>query len=234
MLGIIVQLIISGLLLWLFQKKNHYVLGFFLGFFPTRRRIGHFMLFLLVTASCCTLGFLMKMYFAKQQWVLNPNLNESLIWKGIEWNLKSVLFEELIFRGAIFYILIQRIGARKAIIISAIGFGIYHWFSYGILGNWLQMAIIFFVTGAMGLVLAYGFAKSKSLYIPIAIHFGWNYTQQSIFSSGPIGKQILIPVLPHSEVTVSYVTFFCILLLPMILMLGINYWIIRKMKKVEE
>lgn len=230
MLGIIVQLAISWLLLWLFQKQHLFALGFL----PTRKRLFHFALFLLVTALCCTSGFLMKIYFAKQQWVLNPKLNASLVWFGIWWNLKSVLFEELVFRGAILYILIQRIGRTKAIIISTIGFGIYHWFSFGILGNWLQMAIIFLATGAMGLVLAYGYAKSSSLYIPIAIHFGWNYTQQSIFSSGPIGKQILIPVVPHPDVQVSYFTFFCILLLPMIAVLLINYLLIRRIKIVEE
>jgi membrane protease YdiL (CAAX protease family) len=234
MLGIIVQLIISGLLLWLFQRKNQYVLGFFLGFFPTKKRTLHFALFIFVTACCCTLGFMLKMYFANQRWMLNPDLNDSLVWDGISWNMKSVLFEELIFRGAIFYILIQRIGAKKAIIISAIGFDIYHWFSFGILGNWLQMAVIFLITGTMGLVLAYGFVKSRSLYIPIAIHFGWNYTQQSIFSSGPIGKQIFIPVLPHPAIQVSYFAFFCILLLQMIAVFLINFLLIRRINVAEE
>ncbi len=229
MLGILIQLAVSWLILWLFQKKNLGVLGFY----PTQQRLAYFALFLIITALCCASGFLLKMAFAKQRWTLNPVLTGQLIWAGIWWNIKSVLFEELIFRGAIFYALIKRIGQRRAILISAIGFGIYHWFSFGIIGNPTQMALIFFVTGIMGLVLAYGYAKSFSLLIPIAIHFGWNYTQQCIFSNGPIGKQILIPVLPQAAITVSYFTFFSILLLPIILMLGINYWLIRKMKKME-
>jgi len=230
MLGILVQLALSWLILWLFQKKNLRVLGFY----PAQKRLAYFALLFVITALFCASGFFMKMLFAKQQWTLNPALTVQLVWEGIWWNLKSVLFEELIFRGAIFYVLLKRIGQGKAILVSAIGFGIYHWFSFGILGNPAQMVIVFFVTGSMGLLLAYGYAKSLSLLIPIAIHFGWNYTQQAIFSSGPIGKQLFIPAIPHAAMNVSYFVFFSILLLPMISMLLINYWIIRNMEQVGE
>jgi membrane protease YdiL (CAAX protease family) len=58
-----------------------------------------------------------------------------LIVKGTWWTLFSVLYEELIFRGVVLYILIKRIGEVKAILISCIAFGIYHWFSYGLFWN---------------------------------------------------------------------------------------------------
>jgi uncharacterized protein len=227
MLGIIVQLAISWLLLWLFEKRNLGVLGFF----PTKKRWSDFTLFFIITAACCASGFLFRFIFGNERWMVNPKLSGSLIADGVWWNIKSVLFEELIFRGVIFYILIKKLGASKAIIISAVAFGIYHWFSFGILGNVKQMVIVFFMTGLMGLLLAYGYAKTFSLYIPCAIHLGWNFTQGFIFSSGPTGNGILIQIKNQADVNVGYVIFFCILFLPVISMLLINYFLLKRRKQ---
>jgi membrane protease YdiL (CAAX protease family) len=224
MIGIIVQISLSWLIVWLFEKGNLS----FLGFCPTKRRVFDFILFFLITAICCSIGFFSRMYFAKEQWQINPSLTISLILEAIWWNIKSVLFEELIFRGVIFYILIRKIGALKAIIISSIAFGIYHWFSYEVIGNPTQMAIIFVTTGIMGLLYAYGYAKTFSLYIPCAIHLGWNITQGFIFSQGPIGNGIFIQVLPQPVVTVSYFAYFTILLFPMLSAIFINCILLKK------
>lgn len=174
----------------------------------------------------------MHMLFAKQEWELNPKFTANLILTGIWWNVKSVLFEELIFRGVLFYILIKKLGAVKAIIISAIAFGIYHWFSHGVIGNPVQMVITFVITGTMGLVYAYGYSKFFSLYIPIAIHLGWNLTQSVIFSNTVIGDQLFVQVKPVPELQVSYFVYFCILLIPMLSAIMINYFILRKQRQV--
>lgn len=206
MLGILVQLIFSCLHIWLLEKNDLKVLSLF----PTRQRLLDFVLFLIVTAACCSTEFLMKIFLAHQQWKINPAFTAKLLVEGIWWNIKSVLFEELIFRGVILYLLIKRTGVPKATIISAIAFGIYHWFSFGIIGNIPQMAIIFIITGAMGLLLAYAYAKTLSLYIPIATHFGWNFTHIFVFSERPIGKGLFIPVNPAPFRTDSYLLFFTI------------------------
>jgi len=224
MLGIIVQLAISWLLVWLVEKKDLRVLGFM----PTAQRLLDFLLFLLITAACCASGFLLRMYFGNEKWALNPALNAKLVIDGLWWNIKSVLFEELIFRGVIFYILIKKLGLVKALFISAAAFGIYHWFSFGIIGNVQQMILTFFITGIMGLVYAYGYARTFSLYIPCAIHLGWNFTQGFIFSSGPIGNGVLIQVNSQNPVTVSYFIFFCIMLLPMLAAWLVNYFLLRR------
>jgi len=229
MLGIIIQLLVSWLLIWLFEKDNLKVLGFY----PTKKRLLGFVLFFIVTALCCSSDFFMRMLFAKQQWQLNPKLSAGLIISGTWWNIKSVLFEELIFRGALMYILIKRLGPAKAIIISAICFGIYHWFSHEVIGNPVQMAITFVVTGTMGLLYAYGYAKTFSLYIPIAIHLGWNLTSSLIFSQGNIGDQLLVPVRPAPEVTVGYFVYFSIVFVPMLSALLINYFMLMRMKQAE-
>ena len=224
MIGVIVQLTLSWLIVWFFEKGNLS----FLGFYPTKRRLVDFVLFFFITALCCSTGFFLRMYFAKEQWGLNHSLTPKLILEAVWWNVKSVLFEELIFRGVIFYILIKKVGSLKAIIISAIAFGIYHWFSYEVIGNPIQMAITFVITGIMGLLYAYGYAKTFSLYIPCAIHLGWNLTQGFIFSQGPIGKGIFIQVMPQPTVNVSYLVYFIILIFPMLSTLLIDFFILRQ------
>ncbi len=229
MLGIIVQLLVSWLLLWLFEKKG---LGVF-GFYPTKKRLLGFAMFFLITALCCSSDFFMRMLFAKQQWQLNQKLTAGLIWNGLWWNIKSVLFEEFIFRGALMYILIRKTGATKAIIISAISFGIYHWFSFNVLGNPFQMLIVFITTGIMGLLYAYAYAKTFSLYYPMAIHLGWNLTRSVLFSETVIGDQLLVHVKPVPEVSVGYFVYFCIIYLPLLSALLVNFFVLKRMKQEE-
>jgi membrane protease YdiL (CAAX protease family) len=224
MIGILVQLAISWLLIWLFQKGNLGVLGLM----PTKKRLFDFALFFLITVACAVSGFLLKMLIAKQSWMLNPNINGGSILQAVWFTIKSVLFEEFIFRGVLLYILIKKFGATKAIIISGIAFGIYHWFSHELWGNPVQMAIEFCMTGIMGLVLAYGYTKSFSLFIPIAIHLGWNIVQMVIFSGNTIGPQLFIEVMPRPVVTISYVSFFAMQLLPVISCWLICMWLLRK------
>jgi membrane protease YdiL (CAAX protease family) len=229
MTGIIVQLAISWLIVWLYEKGNLNCLGLM----PTKKRLLDFTLFFLVTTACAISGFLLKMWIAKQSWMLNPALNTGAILEGVWFTVKSVLFEEFIFRGVLLYILIKKLGATRAIIISAVAFGIYHWFSHELWGNPAQMAIEFVMTGIMGLVLAYGYAKSFSLFIPIAIHFGWNIVQMVVFSGNTIGKQLFVEVLPRPVVTISYFSFFTMQLLPVISCWVITTWLLRKYKQVK-
>ena len=227
MLGILVQLLISWLIIWLFEKGDLS----FLGFYPTKKRLIGFALFITVTALCCSSDFFMRMLFAKQEWALNPKLTANLVLTGIWWNIKSVLFEELIFRGVLFYILIKKLGHTKAIIISAIAFGIYHWFSHEVIGNPIQMLITFIITGTMGLVYAYSYSKTFSLYYPIAIHLGWNLTSSVIFSKSILGNQLFTQVQPVPEVQVGYFIYFCIAFIPLLSAILINYFMVRRLKQ---
>lgn len=227
MIGIIVQLALSWLIIWIFEKGNLS----FLGFSPTKKRLADFFIFLFITAACCASGYLLRMLWGNEEWELNPALSIGLIADGIWWNIKSVLFEELIFRGVLFYILIKTLGAVKAIIISSVAFGIYHWFSFENFGKPVEMIYTFFITGIMGLVYAYGYAKTFSLFIPCAIHFGWNATRGIIFSDSLIGKQLLVPV-PVEPVQVNYFTFYFILIFPLLSAILVNYFLLKRKKQV--
>lgn len=229
MIGIIIQLALSWIILWFYEKGNLNALGLL----PTKRRLLDFMVFFTLTALCCASGFFLRMHFAQEQWVLNPSATFTLMLTGIWWNIKSVLYEELIFRGVLLYILIRRLGALKAVIISSVAFGIYHWFSQGALGNPAQMAILFVMTGTMGLVYAYGFARTFSLYVPSAIHLGWNVTQSVVFSAGAIGDQLFVEVMPPPQVTVSYFVYFLVTFIPLLSVWGLNYVLLRARKQAD-
>ena len=229
MLQLVGLLAISWLLIWLFEKGNLSVLGLT----PTKDRLKYFTILFLVTAVCCSSGFFLRMYFAKEEFGLNPRTSIPFILTGIWVTLKSVLFEELLCRGVGLYILIKKIGPRWAIIISAIIFGLLHWLNGGVFGNGLQMLIVFAYTFTFGLVLAYAFAKSFSLYLPIAMHFGWNFTQNFIFPERLSENTLFISVL-QPIVTVSYFVYFTILLFPKISAILIDWLIIKRHRQIKQ
>ncbi len=92
MAEIIGLIAISWLLIWLFEKGNLSVLGLR----PTKRKLKISAILFIITAICSSTAFFMRIYFSKEQFSLNPQLNISLVLTGIWVNFKSVLFEELL------------------------------------------------------------------------------------------------------------------------------------------
>ncbi|BFO66237.1 CPBP family intramembrane metalloprotease [Chryseobacterium sp. S0630] len=215
MIGIIIELIISWLLLKFTVNKDLSVLGFK----PSKTRLIYFGIGFLLATAICSLYHIMTTAFINNGWILNKQLTLSAALMGIWWVLKSVLFEELLFRGALLYLAIEKWGTTKACLLSAACFGVYHWFSYNAFGNPFQMGIIFGMTAIFGWMLAVSFAKTKSLYLPIALHFGWNLFNIIVFSNGPLGKQLFIKANEnHLEGISSLLVFlFQILALPLLI-----------------
>lgn len=204
MIGIIIELIISWILLKFIEKKNLSVLGFKV----SANRLNNLGTGFLLAAVACSLYHVMTTSFIDNTWVINKEMTFQKILAGIWWVLKSVVFEELLFRGALLYIAIQKLGDKKACILSAICFGFYHWFSYNAFGNPVQMGIIFLMTGIFGYVLAISFAKTQSLYLPMGLHLGWNFFNILVFSNGPLGKQFLMKANDHHlEGIISLIVF---------------------------
>lgn len=164
-----------------------------LGFNKPSQRLVEFIAGLLIAGLFASAQFLLISTFAEFQWVLNLDFSAAMLMDSLRWNINSVLYEELVFRGYLLYKAIEILGTRKACYLSAVTFGIYHWFSYEIFGNLVPMAYVFFLTGSFGLMQAYSFAKSKSVVLPIALHLGWNAVAIMIFSNGPLGAQLLVP-----------------------------------------
>jgi membrane protease YdiL (CAAX protease family) len=227
MLGILIQLILSWIILQFLAKASLDVLGY-------RITIAVFQLcvfLFLFTMLSALLGYALRWWFG-ERWGMNPDFSLMLFVNGVWWNIKSVLFEELIFRGALFYLLIQWLGAKKALMLSAGVFGVYHWFSYEILGQPIPMLVIFLLTATAGLVYGYAYLKTATLYAPIAMHFAWNFTNNFLFSGGQIGKGIFVP-LPTDAVQVGYIAFVLVQYLPMAVFFVGNYFLLKRFGKVN-
>jgi hypothetical protein len=226
MLQIIGLLVISWILIWLIEKDNLSVLGLK----PTQNKVKLFIILFIVSSAISATTFVFRMYFAQEEYMVNPNLTINSFLRDTWFQIRTVLTEELLFRGVLLYILIKKIGTSKAIILSSILFGMMHWI--GIWGNLTQMAIVFVATFAMGLLLAYSYARTSSLLMPFAIHFGWNFIQNYVFPDSAVGNHVFI-LANQPTVTISYAIFFAIFFLPKIMIIVLNYLVLRRYKLIE-
>ncbi len=186
MLGLLVIIVISWLLLHFFEKKNINVLGVI----PNTNRLRQFLIGLLVIIVITLLNIYVETLILKVDWKLNAISYHEII-NALWYHLKSALTEDLVFRGAILYILISKLGVKWAIWISAVVFGIYHWFSYGIFGeSVILLAYVFLITGFTGYVWAYTFYKTKSIMMGLGFHLGMNFINVCFFESQPYGELI--------------------------------------------
>lgn len=90
--------------------------------------------------------------------------------------------EELAFRGALFRILEERTGTWGALAFSAIAFGGLHLINpdatfWGALAIAVEAGLMF---GAI-------YAATRSLWLPIGLHFGWNMAEQGIYGTSVSG-----------------------------------------------
>ena len=188
-IGTLVALFLSWLLLRLTVREPLTVLGIV----PTRQRMIELVAGMLFMALIGVINFTWQAHFKEISYRINLDYGLFQLLGGSGWVLSAVLFEELLFRGVLLYLLIRYIGVVKACLLSSIVFGVYHWFSYEVFGSRLILMIyIFLVTGAGGWMFAFAYAKTRSLYAPLGLLLGWNLVAAVVFSSGPIGQQLLI------------------------------------------
>ena len=91
--------------------------------------------------------------------------------------------EEIIFRGVLFRWIDEKWGFWAAIIVSALLFGLIHITNPG--GTlWSSVAIAV----EAGLMLGAAYKWSGTLWLPIGIHWAWNFSQGNIFGFGVSGQ----------------------------------------------
>ncbi len=164
-----------------------------LGLDATRLRAAQLVAAFLAAAAAVVLQQTALSAASGLAWRVNADFGAGDLFRGIRLNVNSVLFEELVFRGYLLYQAIRWLGMRRAVALDAGAFGVYHWFSYGVIGNPVTMAFVFLNTGAFGLMLALAFARTASLAAPVGLHLGWNTASYLLFSAGPFGRGILLP-----------------------------------------
>ncbi|MDX1371606.1 MAG: CPBP family intramembrane glutamic endopeptidase [Nitrososphaeraceae archaeon] len=126
-------------------------------------------------------------------WNLRNDISFNIIPEVIWYHLKSALTEDLLFRGILLYLLVKKIGLQKASLLSGFVFGVYHWFSYGIIGSGIvPMIFVLLSTGFMGYVWAIAYGKTNSILLGLGLHFGWNIFTTLFFTSTPYGEILFI------------------------------------------
>jgi hypothetical protein len=169
------------------EKKNIEALGII----PTKKRISQFIIGFFVIISINLIAILIESFALNVSWKQNDTIHYNLLFDAFVYHIRSALTEDLVFRGAILYILIQRIGAKKGIFISALVFGVYHIFSYGMTNSSI-IAILYvtLITGFTGYVWAYTFHKTKSIMLGLGFHLGYNYIMSIFYENQPYGELI--------------------------------------------
>lgn len=97
----------------------------------------------------------------------------------------AALGEELLFRGVLFRIIEERLGSWLALAISAAIFGTMH-----LLNANANAATAVAIALEAGVLLGAAYMYTRRLWLPIAIHAGWNFGELGIFGvpgSGPDG-----------------------------------------------
>ncbi|MDY5824133.1 MAG: type II CAAX endopeptidase family protein [Candidatus Coprenecus sp.] len=88
--------------------------------------------------------------------------------------------EEVLFRGILFRMIDERYGALLAFIISSLTFGAVHLMTVDF---WTALAI----SAEAGFMLAAAYKFRNNLWIPIGIHWTWNFTLGPVFGVGVSG-----------------------------------------------
>ncbi len=92
--------------------------------------------------------------------------------------------EELLFRGYLFQAAIESSNVTVAVIASSLLFSIVHSWNPGITG--LAYCNIFIA----GLLFAGAYIRTRQLWLPIALHAGWNFFQGTIYGADISGVSL--------------------------------------------
>jgi membrane protease YdiL (CAAX protease family) len=108
--------------------------------------------------------------------------------------LLAAAFEEIVFRGYAFQRFVDSLGALGAIVISSALFGLVH------LANPSATVLSTANTVLAGVVLSAAYLKTRGLWLPIGLHWAWNFFLGPIFSL-PVSGMGILPRLLLAEVT---------------------------------
>jgi len=86
------------------------------------------------------------------------------------------VFEELIFRAVLFRLIEKRWGVRAALVSSFVLFALAHLPNEGV----SVLAVV--ITGVAGTTLSAAYLLTRRLWLPIGLHFGWNYLFDGVFA----------------------------------------------------
>ncbi|MFZ1771934.1 MAG: CPBP family intramembrane glutamic endopeptidase [Caldilinea sp.] len=199
MLSIALGLGVVAIVFWIWRKQSvRKGLGFTFHWWV----FGDFSAGVLVAAIAMTLVFLIELAIGAIQ-VTGFSFDLATLSARAGWFVYGAFFEEFIFRslmlsGIVAVLMLLAYVRLKlspglikwlAIAISAAAFGYAHFNNPG------ATAITIFGTGLGGLMYGVAFLGGRNIWLPVGLHFGWNFFQGNIFGfpvSGTIEPSLIL------------------------------------------
>lgn len=100
--------------------------------------------------------------------------------------LSSGIFEELLFRGALFRIVEEWLGSWISLAVSSLVFGLLH-----LMNPTATLLGAIFISAEAGILLAAAYMLTRRLWMSMGFHFAWNFTQSAVFSGTVSGGYAL-------------------------------------------
>ncbi|RVU40118.1 CPBP family intramembrane metalloprotease [Rheinheimera riviphila] len=113
--------------------------------------------------------------FSAATFGINPKFQAADLVLGAYLLLLGAALEELLFRGFVFQRLIDGLGVWPTQLLFAAVFAAGHWENPGLEGSAKVVAMLDLALASLLLGLAY--LKTRSLALPLGLHFGWNWAQ---------------------------------------------------------
>jgi len=137
-------------------------------------------------------------------WALNWLQIESFAWQFESWGKvvasvvsMTILFtfvswqEELHIRGYWLQNLSAGLSKSLGVLLSSAVFALAHWFNPNL--DWMGLLGLFIA----GLFLAYGYLRTRQLWLPIGLHLGWNFFEGTMFGF-PVSGQYHYQLIRHT------------------------------------
>ncbi|MFD0772405.1 CPBP family intramembrane glutamic endopeptidase [Streptomonospora algeriensis] len=95
----------------------------------------------------------------------------------------AAVTEEVVFRGVLFRVVEERVGTWISLVVTSVLFGLAHMSN----PNSTLLGLVILTVGA-GTLLTAAYVATRSLWLPIGLHFGWNLAGSAIFSTEVSGN----------------------------------------------
>ena len=121
-------------------------------------------------------SLLMLMLYVARHYEISGVGFPNRVFSAIIFALGTAIWEEVTFRGLLFRVTEQTFGTWIGVLVSAVAFGAVH----GLNPNASLAASIAIILES-GVLLAAAYFATRTLWLPIGLHFGWNFAEDFIF-----------------------------------------------------
>src|SRR6516164_952938 len=121
-------------------------------------------------------GLLIAMLYVGGYYQIDRLAFPNRLLSAVIFAMGTAIWEEVTFRGLLFRVTEQTFGTWVGVAVSAVAFGALH----GLNPNASLAASVAIVLES-GILLAAAYFATRTLWLPIGLHFGWNFAEDFIF-----------------------------------------------------